>query len=392
MDIDDVKFRLAQNFWNWGYSYKRKRRERDFEKYEMGEDFRAGLLKWFDEHPAIAPVKILPEEVVPTDEWDVDGLVGQEEEQMMHPHYYELMKHVLKYPVKRHDVLIVFECSNKKPYTANNLFKFYFRMYDDVADFAVADYGLIPMAYAELYPYRYDEWDHFKESKYISWFYRQVAKCNLKNFLEAWGYKKVIVCMQSDLPQQFLTEVKEENWMGLGDMITIVTDRQFRKEYMDIYLPRFKNRGMAIMRTLNMNYTRRKLNLAVLDVLDELNLSHLHLDEYQDLLELVGDQGSVSKRAIGRFECLDRPSVSEFPYGTKLKKKNALKRKGLDRMILKVLKDEMPLGELLFKVYGLDNLAKDRSVWEAYYYLKQHIEESDRFRLDENRNVLLNKL
>ena len=56
------------------------------------------------------------DEVISRDQWDLDGLVGETEKQLFHPHYEILKDYIFKHHQRKHDILVIFECSNSKPY------------------------------------------------------------------------------------------------------------------------------------------------------------------------------------------------------------------------------------------------------------------------------------
>ena len=141
---DSIYYRLAKNMWAWNaHRSKPESLKRAISKYGITQDNpRRGLVRWFkDNYP---PIPDGSREIVKRNKWDIEGLVGQTENQIMHPHYDEIVRYHCAHPDKRHDVLIIFECSNKKPYNDDSSKIPYLRLFDDCCDFANADYGLIP--------------------------------------------------------------------------------------------------------------------------------------------------------------------------------------------------------------------------------------------------------
>jgi len=226
---NSILYRLAKNIWNWTATRSRGNAKTAMDKYKISQsEPRAGLLRWFKDN--FPPIPDASKEVIPRNQWDIDGIIGQSENQIMHKHYDEIVRYHCKHPDKRHDLLMIFECSNKKPYNDVASNRAYLRLYDKYCDFANADYGLIPYAYCELYPYRYDEWDHYDEGEYGSWWYREVSKINFKIFMDAWGYKRCVVIMQNPHPRLFLKQIKEENLFGWGDKMEGMNQQDFAKK------------------------------------------------------------------------------------------------------------------------------------------------------------------
>lgn len=138
---------------------------------------------------------ILPDskEVVHRSRWDLDGVIGETEYQLMHRHCYEVNKWVEKYHKRTHDVLTIFECSNSKPYGISHIRNtLYEGVYNKFSDFAcLCNAGVVPTILSNFYPYRYDEWMHISEtpdiiSKYI-YIYARVGPSNL---LRLWAIRR----------------------------------------------------------------------------------------------------------------------------------------------------------------------------------------------------------
>jgi len=317
---DSIYYRIARNIWNW--KIKTAKSDSIFntiKKYNIKKsDPRPGLISWFkDNYPAI-PDKSM--EVIPRSKWDLDGLVGQTENQIMHPHYDDIVRYHCTYPDKRHDVLIIFECSNKKPYNDDSSKIPYLRIFDDCCDFANADYGLIPYAFCELYPYRYDEWDHYSEGEYGSWWYREVSKINFKIFMDAWGYKRAIVVMQNPHPRQFLKEIKENNLFGWGDKLDFVTDDEFDKEIKRKHSSEFGSNGLIITRMLRLPETNLKTCKLVKKALEDVNAPQEQIDRISEIYKVMNkahkDDESLGK-ALKATGLNDKPAWAEWPYGSK---------------------------------------------------------------------------
>lgn len=199
---------------------------------------------------------ILPEdeEIIKRSDWDLDGLVGQTEKQLFHPHYDILKEHIFNNHKRQHDILVIFECSNAKPYNSNKVLNWYMKKYKDVADFAcISNPGIIPMEYSNYYPYRYDEWDHFKETKEIEDLYVKVNTERFFEYVKHFGYKEVIVCMQHPRPRRLFDEMSNPH-------IHLVIDNAFQQMMFDKYIPVFGHKGLIYSRMLVMRETKNRFD------------------------------------------------------------------------------------------------------------------------------------
>ena len=317
---NSILYQLAKNIWNWQVKRARKNCESAMKKYNISKnDPRSGLLRWFKDN--FPPIPDPSKEIIPRDQWDIDGIIGQTENQIMHPHYDEIVKYHCKHPDKRHDILLIFECSNKKPYNDVASNRRYLRIFGRYCDFANADYGLIPYAYCELYPYRYDEWDHYSEGEYGSWWYREVSKINFKIFMDAWGYKRAVVVMQNPHPRMFLKQIKEDNLFGWGDKMEFVTDDKFDKMMHDKYRSTFGSGGLVVTRMMNLPETITKTAKLVKDAVEKLHGSKEDIDNLQKIYHVFHTTDSDDKptKKLIELGLYDNPCYAEWPYGKKEK-------------------------------------------------------------------------
>jgi hypothetical protein len=315
---NSILYRLAKNIWNWTATRSRGNAKTAMDKYKISQsEPRAGLLRWFKDN--FPPIPDASKEVIPRNQWDIDGIIGQSENQIMHKHYDEIVRYHCKHPDKRHDLLMIFEYSNKKPYNDVASNRAYLRLYDKYCDFANADYGLIPYAYCELYPYRYDEWDHYDEGEYGSWWYREVSKINFKIFMDAWGYKRCVVIMQNPHPRLFLKQIKEENLFGWGDKMDIVADDEFDEMMKKKYASTFGGTGLIVTRMLNLPETKLAVNKAVRKALQEIGGHEEDIKELKEIYKIINDtKGDEStSKALHAAGFGKTPAYAEWPYGPK---------------------------------------------------------------------------
>ena len=109
-----IYYKIGLHKWLWAKHFK-SRFETINRKYNIsGSNKRAGIIRYAKD----VCTKILPDaqEIIHRDKWDLDGLIGETEYQLMHPHYWTLTSWILKSLKRKRDVLTIFECSNSKPY------------------------------------------------------------------------------------------------------------------------------------------------------------------------------------------------------------------------------------------------------------------------------------
>lgn len=325
---DSIYYRLAKNMWAWTFHRSKPESIKSaIRKYGITQDNpRRGLVKWFKAN--YPPIPDSSKEVIKRSQWDIEGIVGQTENQIMHPHYDEIVRYHCAHPDKRHDVLLIFECSNKKPYNDDSSKIPYLRIFDDCCDFANADYGLIPYAFCELYPYRYDEWDHYSEGEYGAWWYREVSKINFKIFMDAWGYKRAVVVMQNPHPRRFLKEIKEQNLFGWGDKLEFVTDDAFDKEMKKKYSSVFGGTGLIVTRMLGLPETKLKTVKLVKKALEAVNAPKEQIDRLSEVYKVMNkaDKSNDSLgKALKAAGLNTKRAYAEWPYGEKKDEKEEKK-------------------------------------------------------------------
>lgn len=316
---DSIYYRLAKNMWAWKFNNIKPHFENTVKKYNILKSHpRPGLIRWFKDN--FPPIPDASKEVVPRSKWDMDALVGQTENQIMYKAYDDIVKYHLKHPDKRHDILLIMECSNKKPYNSDRSKIWWMRLFDDYCDFANADYGLIPYAYCEYYPYRYDEWDHYSEGEYGSWWYRECSKINFKMVMDAWGYKRCVVVMQNEHPRQFLQEIKDKNLFGWGEKMEMVTDDAFYKKMERKYSKEFGNKGMLITRMVHLPETKIEAMKAVLKCMKELDYPQKDIDRMSDIIKISEKALRAGKSVSKELSANDiefKKAYVEWPYGPK---------------------------------------------------------------------------
>lgn len=254
---DEIFYKLALHKYNHYKKGQRNKYLRLLEKYDIDpSNPREGLIRLGK--TGLHPILPEEEEVIPRSEWDLEGLVGQTEKQLLHPHYETIMNYIYNNHQKKNDVLVIFECSNSKPYSHSYVLKTHFiDKLSDKCDFAVmSNPGVIPMEYSNYYPYRYDEWDHGQETPEIVEKYVEVNIQRTLSYVSHFGYKHVFVVMQHPHTQKLFDRMYRENIGGCRDWMTIVTNDEFRERYHQEYFPIFKHEGLSIARMMNSKLLR----------------------------------------------------------------------------------------------------------------------------------------
>ena len=210
-----------------------------------------GVMNWYNDK---RKCDVTFPQIIPVKDWDWDGLIGTSENQLLHHHYNDIVNYHLTYPEPQHKILILFECSNAKPYNKVHHLKWYMRTLQNHCDFGLADYGIIPMSYTEMYPYNADEWDHYKEGEYMYPLYNWVSEENFNMVMDKWKYEKVLVVMQNPHPRHWLEELAKKD-----DRIVMVTDKKFDEMMKKKYYPVFHSTGIICTRTMILYDTRLAL-------------------------------------------------------------------------------------------------------------------------------------
>lgn len=231
------------------YQWSKPQQEKYNKKYNISKSNpRAGIIRMAKDI-MVKPLKS-NQEVISRSDWDLDGLIGEAEKQLMHPDYWTMSQYIYDVHKRKHDILTIFECSNAKPYSTQSVAKNnFFEKYDYFTDFAcISNPGIIPLEYSHFYPYRYDEWDHYAEEADIADKYCKVNQARLIHYVKEMGYKHVLVVMQNDHPQKLFNDMWKTNMADCHDWLHIVTNDSFRKSYHKKKDREFGNRGLAIQR------------------------------------------------------------------------------------------------------------------------------------------------
>ena len=248
---NSIYYKIGLHKWHWAEHFK-SRFNAINRKYNIhGSHKRAGIIAYAKD----VCTKILPssQEIISRDKWDLDGLIGETEYQLMHPHYWTLTSWILKTHKRKRDVLTIFECSNSKPYVVSRIrekvFLNKYRAFSDMA--CISNPGIIPLEHSQYYPYRYDEWDHFAEKPDIAKKYTWVCAARFLAYVKKLGYKHVVVMMQTPYTQEWAQMLHDNNIEGCKDWLHIVNDPAFDKKILAKYKSKYNNAaGLTHMRML----------------------------------------------------------------------------------------------------------------------------------------------
>ena len=220
-------------------------------------------------------------------------------------------------------MLVVFECSNAKPYSKQKVAKDnFFEKYDYFCDFAcISNPGVIPLEYSHFYPYRYDEWDHYAEEEDIADKYVKVNIARIIHYVEKMGYKHVLVVMQNDHPQKLFNIMEKENICGCNKWLHIVTNKAFRTAYHKKADVKFGNHGLAIQRMQLSPELRDRFERVLHSVLDS-----SYEKDWKSLMKILNKLTGDSK-SEGRHELEEWREERELkPIDTNQGKVKSFKR------------------------------------------------------------------
>lgn len=249
-----IYFKIGEHKYKWKIKLAPEKKQSLDRKYDISSNYRQGIIRLAKD----TSIPILPDkdEVIHRKDWDLDGLIGETEYQLMHPHYWTLNEWILKTHKKKHDVLTIFECSNSKPYSKQKVREtFYMNWYRAFSDMAcISNPGVVPMEYSHFYPYRYDEWNHFAEKPDIAQKYTWVCAARFITFVKKMGYKDVVVVFQSRRPQEWAEWMYKENIENCQSWLHIVNDERHYKDFLERASRKFKTHALAIQRLGSMPF------------------------------------------------------------------------------------------------------------------------------------------
>lgn len=187
-----------------------------------------------------SPLPKPADEIIPRDQWDLDGVIGETEYQLMHPDYYKAFNWVLKNYKPKHDVLTICQCSSAKPYYDNKTYKsMLVKPYGQFTDFAaISNPGIIPYDVSNFYPYRYDEWNGTNEKKYkqlvnLSVKYQIVNMCRFIRFQRKMKYKHIITYIPNPFKQILFNKIIDNNIDNLDSVLKNGISDSLRKKYVN---------------------------------------------------------------------------------------------------------------------------------------------------------------
>lgn len=277
---DAIYYFLAKHRWEFfERAYKSKKAKRTQANYRKKynidpEHPREGYIRWAKRE--LYPIEPADKEVIPRKDWDLDGICGETKKQIDHPHFERMRKWLFSHHEPKHDILVVFPCSNIKPYFEHHVYKWYIDRYKTVCDFAyVSNPGIIPNEYANYYPYRYYEWEEREEDHHkdedgndvqgpLMDYYDETLQERFVKWVKHFGYKRVLICCPNPYVEQFALNAEKENDGGINKRMTILTSKEFLNKVKDEYGDAFNNHtGMIFQRMLNLNMFKAHFHRAV---------------------------------------------------------------------------------------------------------------------------------
>lgn len=276
---DDILFRLGKYMLSW---MPLDRAESIINRFNITKNNpKAGILRYMKD--SVVPIMPNKDEVIHRDRWDLDGLLGETEYQLLNPDYYTINKYIISHSKRKHDILTIFQCSSKKPYVENSTIKNnYLNVYKDYTDFAwISNPGIIPAEYCGYYPYRYDEWNIIEEQKIkdiveLTHKYRIVNMCRFIRYVKSMGYKHVIVAIGNPKKQWIFDEMIKHDIEGASKWLHIATNDNLREKLENKYKKLFSSSGgMAFSRTMQFKETRDAYTRILKGLLNETDKSSL---------------------------------------------------------------------------------------------------------------------
>jgi hypothetical protein len=251
---DSLLFRVG--YYNLVWKMKDPQ-ERIIDKYNIhGSNKRKGIIQYAKEHTF--PLLSDDMEVIHRKDWELDILNGVSLDALYHPHYDKWFDNMYKKHKPKHKVMVAFECSNKKPYCWNHINMTWVQRFGDFCDFGTFDAGIVPWQFSNLYPYRWDEWDHYAEDKYMTYCYVEDTKKGLLKFHKQFPeYEKIIFICQNERPQRPVQELWDDNVENIRDWVVILVDDKLREDVKKQF-KRGTNPGIIIQRITNSHLTKKK--------------------------------------------------------------------------------------------------------------------------------------
>jgi predicted RNA-binding protein len=123
-------------------------------------------------------------EIIDKERWDLEGLQGATENQLLHPHFEEAKNWFFNNYKPKSNIAVLTLCSETKPYHNSINLKHSYKICKvfNVDHIVVSNPGLIPIEYDSLYPFMYYNWPEKDETKELKELYTKV----LRERIEEW--------------------------------------------------------------------------------------------------------------------------------------------------------------------------------------------------------------
>ena len=241
---------------------------------------------------------ILPDNknIIKRSAWDVEAGTGISEKNLMWPHFWTYMKWCRENHKRQHDTLVVFECSNRKPYGISPVpAHLYASKYMPYCDMCACNAGPIPYELSHHYPVRFDEWRHNLEEPSIRYKYMMISGHRFLRYVKALGYKDVVVCMQNPDTQIIFDELLKHNVNGCAKWLHIVSTKEAHDDFLRAN-PQFRGSGLAIQRFMSTSWTQKRFHKELAKYIDK--------DDAWDSLTKIVDMrsGSAKKTELKQWQ------------------------------------------------------------------------------------------
>lgn len=135
------------------------------------------------------------DEFIPRDYWcPIEDLYGSNLNNESHP-IWQLSHRIIKDNfVKHSDTMLLQACGNYKPYIDNAIYQYTLKKYrEGYFDMFVTSWEVVPIDFSPFFPWRYYDWNHAKETPFMTDCCINHEFRNIIDLVEYFGYKKIII-------------------------------------------------------------------------------------------------------------------------------------------------------------------------------------------------------
>lgn len=160
--------------------------------------------------------------LIPRERWVTEAELQKTEAMVLrHPIMEEAFEQIVKLHKPKHKIALVSLCTSTRPYNKSRKWKEFERQFGNDADMIInSSGGVIPMEYADCYPYlTYD----VHRQKEVDNLYCQVAYRRLMTFFNAHKYEKIIFNFRPGLRNRACALKFRETYTGGAEVFILPT-------------------------------------------------------------------------------------------------------------------------------------------------------------------------